>query len=237
VDAATSPDSAQLPPLAPDARPGFDLGSGAGFPGMVIAISCPPTSPGARPLPSIATAQNARFCAKVARATGAPAEFTPSGSSNRPESLLPVDAVVAALRPLPRLSNWPMCDHARRGWGFSRALGRTQLRPFRAADLTIDILASKLDPEAADSSGAQPFEGLFMSDALRPSRSARPSRCPAAILVLANQKARRQTTTAINLGPALAAIGETRADHRPRSAGQRFDRARHRPQVAQSPRL
>ena len=33
-------DSAQLLPLAPDARNWLDLGSGAGFPGLVIAILC-----------------------------------------------------------------------------------------------------------------------------------------------------------------------------------------------------
>jgi 16S rRNA (guanine527-N7)-methyltransferase len=94
------------------------------------------------------------FLREVARATGAPAEVHAERvEAIAPESLLPVDAVVArAFAPLPRLVElanvWIM--HGAVGVFPRGRSAETQLEALpAAADLTIDILASKLDPEAA----------------------------------------------------------------------------------------
>jgi len=144
--------SAQLPPLAPDARRWVDLGSGAGFPGMVIAILLADVA-GARVHCIDSDRRKCGFCAKSHAPPARRPRFTPSGRGNRPESLLPVDAVVArAFAPLPRLVElanvWIM--HGAVGVFPRGRSAETQLEALpAAADLTIDILASKLDPEAA----------------------------------------------------------------------------------------
>ncbi len=98
-------DSAQLLPLAPDAKSWADLGSGAGFPGLVIAILLANHENYVVHL----VESNGRKCAflsEVARQTGAPVKVHES----RIEDLLGsgalrrMDAVVSrALAPLDRL--------------------------------------------------------------------------------------------------------------------------------------
>ena len=90
-------DSAQLLPLAPRARSWIDLGSGAGFPGLVLAILGAPEV--------LLIESNARKCAflrEAARLSG----VAPIVHNARIESLepWPVDAVVArACAPLSKL--------------------------------------------------------------------------------------------------------------------------------------
>ena len=89
--------------LAPDARRWLDLGSGAGFPGLVLGIAALE-----RPGMSVGLVEsNGRKCAflrHVARLTGAPVTI----HEGRAETLLPgltgVDVVTArAFAPLPQL--------------------------------------------------------------------------------------------------------------------------------------
>jgi len=65
-------DSLQLLDLAPGARTWVDLGSGAGFPGMVIACALA-DSPGAKVHLVESSTKKARFLRDAARLTGAPA--------------------------------------------------------------------------------------------------------------------------------------------------------------------
>ncbi len=97
-------DSLQLLALAPQARVWVDLGSGGGFPGLVIACALADT-PGAQVHLVESNAKKAAFLREAARATGAPAvvhgmrieDFVKSA----PES---VDVVTArALAPLAEL--------------------------------------------------------------------------------------------------------------------------------------
>lgn len=65
-------DSLQLLALAPDARIWVDLGSGGGFPGLVIACALADT-PGARVHLVESNAKKAAFLREATRVTGAPA--------------------------------------------------------------------------------------------------------------------------------------------------------------------
>ena len=99
-------DSAQLVPLLPEARTWADLGSGAGFPGLVIAILLR-ERPGARIHLIESNNRKCAFLREVARETGAPAEV----HTGRIEDVLPtlaeIDALSArALAPLPQLLVW-----------------------------------------------------------------------------------------------------------------------------------
>jgi 16S rRNA (guanine527-N7)-methyltransferase len=97
-------DSAQLLAFAPDARIWVDMGSGAGFPGMVIAIQLADKT-GACVHMIDSDQRKCSFLREAARATGAAAEIHNVRIENAaPEIADPVDAVTArALAPLPRL--------------------------------------------------------------------------------------------------------------------------------------
>lgn len=93
-------DSAQLLRLAPEARTWADLGAGAGFPGLVLAILLK-GRPGAKVHLVESMAKRCRFLGEVARALALPAEI----HNARAEDLgIRVDIVTArACAPLPRL--------------------------------------------------------------------------------------------------------------------------------------
>ena len=98
-------DSAQILRLAPGAHIWLDLGSGAGFPGLVIAILRANHANFRMHLVE-STAKKCAFLAEVARATSAPAEIhcmrieelKQTAASLRPEIIS-----ARALAPLPRL--------------------------------------------------------------------------------------------------------------------------------------
>jgi 16S rRNA (guanine527-N7)-methyltransferase len=99
-------DSAQLLALAPpDAKRWLDLGSGAGFPGLVLAVMLPDRA-GARVTLVESDTRKAAFLAEVARKTGAPVDIRPERIEKcaTQSKLGPVDVITArALAPLPRL--------------------------------------------------------------------------------------------------------------------------------------
>ena len=95
-------DSAQLIALAPEAKRWVDMGSGAGFPGLVIAIQLADV-PGAIVHCIESDGRKCAFLREAARATGAAAAIHPVRvEAIEPESLGTVDAVTArAFAPLP----------------------------------------------------------------------------------------------------------------------------------------
>lgn len=99
-------DSAQLLALAPpDAKRWLDLGSGAGFPGLVLAIMLAGRD-GARMTLVESDTRKAAFLAEVARRTGASVDIRPDRIEKvaTQTKLGAVDVITArALAPLPRL--------------------------------------------------------------------------------------------------------------------------------------
>lgn len=96
-------DSAQLLPLAPPgARTWADLGSGAGFPGLIVAILAAEQAPGLSVVLVEADARKAAFLAEAARAAGVAARIV----AERAESAAPLASDVVSARavaPLPAL--------------------------------------------------------------------------------------------------------------------------------------
>ena len=94
-------DSAQLLALAPDATRWLDMGSGAGFPGLIVAIQLADV-PGAVVHCVDSDQRRCAFLREAARATGAPAVIHPVRvESLRPEDAGIVDCVTArAFAPL-----------------------------------------------------------------------------------------------------------------------------------------
>jgi 16S rRNA (guanine527-N7)-methyltransferase len=146
-------DSAQLLALAPEALRWVDMGSGAGFPGMVIAIQLAGVA-GARVHCLESDQRKCAFLREVARATGAPAEIHAVRiESFDPNALAPVDAVTArALAPLPRILEFAnvWLDQGAIGVFPRGRSAEAQLETSPSAHgMRIDIIASRLDPEAA----------------------------------------------------------------------------------------
>jgi 16S rRNA (guanine527-N7)-methyltransferase len=97
-------DSLQLLALAPEARRWADLGSGAGFPGLVIACALAGSLPAQVHLIE-SNQKKAAFLAEAVRVTGAPAIVHAQRSDDFIKTFDgPLDIVTArALAPLPRL--------------------------------------------------------------------------------------------------------------------------------------
>src|SRR5271170_6161560 len=95
-------DSAQLIALAPEATRWIDMGSGAGFPGLVIAIQLAEV-PGAVVRLIESDQRKCAFLREAVRATAAPATIHATRvEAVDPSSFEPVDAVAArAFAPLP----------------------------------------------------------------------------------------------------------------------------------------
>lgn len=95
-------DSAQLLDLAPPATTWADLGSGGGFPGLVLAIMSAESNPGTKFTLVEADQRKAAFLSTVARETDLAVRVIP----DRIENVPPIGADVLsarALAPLPRL--------------------------------------------------------------------------------------------------------------------------------------
>jgi len=98
-------DSAQLRALAPKARLWLDLGSGAGFPGLVVAI-LQAGRPDFRMHLVESNRKKCAFLAEVVRATKAPVDIHATRIEElgeRAQSLRPDVVCARALAPLPRL--------------------------------------------------------------------------------------------------------------------------------------
>jgi 16S rRNA (guanine527-N7)-methyltransferase len=98
-------DSAQLCALAPSARLWLDLGSGAGFPGLVVAI-LESGKPNFRMHLVESNRKKCAFLAEVARATEAPVDIHAmriEDLAERAKTLRPEVVCARALAPLPRL--------------------------------------------------------------------------------------------------------------------------------------
>ncbi len=145
-------DSAQLLALAPEAGRWVDMGSGAGFPGLVIAIQLAGL-PGAKVHCIESDQRKCAFLREAARATEAPAIIHPERvEAIEPESLGPVDAVTArAFAPL------PLTLKLARPWMERGAIAvfprgesaRDQIAALPEGAYAIEPLPSVVDPKAA----------------------------------------------------------------------------------------
>lgn len=98
-------DSAQLRNLAPEARLSMDLGSGAGFPGLVVAI-LQAGRPGFRMHLIESNRKKCAFLAEIARETAAPVDIHAmriEELAQSPQRLKPDIVSARALAALPRL--------------------------------------------------------------------------------------------------------------------------------------
>ena len=146
-------DSAQLCSLAPEARLWLDLGSGAGFPGLVVAI-LQSGRPGFRMHLVESNAKKCAFLAEVVRATAAPVDIHAMRIEDLAESAqsLTPDVVSArALAPLPRLLELasPFFGPATRGLFLKGREAHSEIEAARASfDFTARLRPSLTSPDS-----------------------------------------------------------------------------------------
>ena len=144
-------DSIQIQPLAPDAKVWADFGSGAGFPGLVIAIQLADVT-GAEVHLVESDHRKCAFLREVARATQAPAVIHNDRIENVAGNLRNVEAVTArALTSLPKLLNLaaPLLQKGALGLflkGQDVASELTDDPIF--SSVTLEFLPSHTDPQA-----------------------------------------------------------------------------------------
>ncbi len=143
-------DSAQLWSLAPPATRWLDIGSGAGFPGLVIATLAAELAPGLEVVLVESDERKAAFLTAAARAAG----LTPKVHARRIEAIPPVGADIVsarALAPLPRLLSLA-APHVARGGTLLLPKGRSwrkELTDARALwQMESLICPSQTDPDA-----------------------------------------------------------------------------------------
>lgn len=144
-------DSAQLLDHAPEAAGTWlDLGSGAGFPGLICAILAAEKRPGLRFVLIESDQRKAAFLREAARITGI--RITLHVTRIEATTLAPHDVISArALAPLPRLLSlaWPFCHSGTtllfpKGRGVSSEL--TQAREHW--HMKAETLPSRIDPDS-----------------------------------------------------------------------------------------
>ena len=145
-------DSLQLLPLAPNARRWLDLGSGGGFPGLIIACALAETK-GAEVHLVESNAKKAAFLREAARVTGAPAVVhaarTEDFVDNAPEGIEVVTA--RALAPLVDLlaTAYPLLQ--RGAWGLfpkGRAAAGELTGAGKRWNIRASLEVSRTDPQA-----------------------------------------------------------------------------------------
>ena len=145
-------DSAQLIQLAPNARRWLDIGSGAGFPGLVLAILLA-NIPGALVHCVESDRRKCAFLREAARATGSPAQI----HSARIETLDPtcfgaVDAVTArAFAPLPltlRLAKVWLEQGAIGLFPRGRSIEEQLATVTQSAAYAVEVISSRVDAKS-----------------------------------------------------------------------------------------
>lgn len=141
-------DSAQLVPIAPeDATQWADLGSGAGFPGLVVAVILA-DRPGMHMSLIESNARKAAFLRESVRITGAPASVL----NARAEALAPLNAEIVtarALSPLPELLELLERHGAPGGIGLflkGKDVAHELTEARKAWTFAVDMLPSQTDP-------------------------------------------------------------------------------------------
>lgn len=145
-------DSLQLIDAMPQARHIVDLGSGAGFPGLVIAIALKQVA-NARVLLVESNGKKAAFLRAVVQATGAPAQIL----CDRLERVLPgldtPDVVTArALAPLTQLLEWtaPLLKSGATGlFPKGRGLDQELMDAARYWEIDYEVIPSLVDRQSS----------------------------------------------------------------------------------------
>jgi 16S rRNA (guanine527-N7)-methyltransferase len=155
VSAATLPhlwtrhiaDSAQLRAHASDALRWADLGSGGGFPGLVIAILLADT-PGARVDLIERDKRKAAFLQTVSRETGAPAVVHAAAIESIVSGLKDIEIVTSrAAAPLFQLIEWsrPLLNDGATGLFLKGRTAQQEIEAVPADDLHLSTLPSRTD--------------------------------------------------------------------------------------------